>query len=179
MLRAFAGIIFAVASLSLATCDKVDPFGFYPEPAREITAPLELTGRVVDAADVLTNEEEHDISESLAAIEQDTLAQLVVVTTPNLDGHSISDYSLALGRGWGIGDAKRNDGLLLVIAPNERKVRIEVGYGLEETVEDPEAAEIMREIIPFFKEGNMPGGIKKGVELLERELREPKVNEAA
>ena len=178
-MRAAIGSILVVACLPLAACDSDDPLGLYPEPAREVIAPLELTGRVVDAADILSVEEEKSIADKLESIELDTLAQLVVVTTPSLDGYSITDYSLALGRGWGIGDSERNDGLLLVVAPNDRKVRIEVGYGLEETIEDPEAKEIITQIIPMFRTEDYFTGITLGVDLLDAELHEPILKEAA
>ncbi len=178
-MRAFALILAGFAAISLSGCDASDPLGLHPEPAKQVDAPLELTGRVVDAAEILSNGEEQKLAASLAEIEKSTQAQLVVVTTPSLEGRSIADYSLMLGRGWGIGSKARNDGLLLVVAPNERQVRIEVGYGLERTVEDPEAAEIIRQIIPHFEQGDLPAGIVRGVELLELELRTPKLENAA
>src|SRR3990167_7134195 len=159
-MRAFAALLAALAIIPLAACDNSDPLGLYPEPAREVDAPLALTGRVVDAADALSDDQEIEISEKLAKIESATLAQLVVVTASDLQGYSIEDYSLALGRGWGIGDAQRNDGLLLVVAPTERKVRIEGGYGLEDTVEDPEAAKIVKEMLPYLRKGDMTAAIK-------------------
>jgi uncharacterized protein len=90
----------------------------------------ELTGRVVDNADILTPEAEAALTAKLAALETQTQRQLVVATVPDLQGYDISDYGYQLGRAWGLGDAERNDGALLLVAPNDRKVRIEVGYGL-------------------------------------------------
>lgn len=179
MLRSVLTLAAASAALPLGACDSTDPLGLHPEPELEVVAPLELTGRLVDAADLLSEAQERELTAQLAAIEEETLAQLVVVTTPSLNERPINDYSLALGRGWGMGDAERNDGLLLVVAPNERKVRIEVGYGLEETVEDPEAAEIIQRVIPLFEEGDTLGAIGLAVDLLEAELREPLMKEAA
>ena len=95
-----------------------------------------LTGRVVDDAHVLTDQTKGDLDQKLAALEAKTSRQLVVVTLPSLQGYEISDYGYQLGRAWGIGQAKLNNGVLFIIAPNEHKVRIEVGYGLEPVLTD-------------------------------------------
>ena len=158
--------------MALGGCDgSVDPLGLFPEPARAENAQLELTGRVVDAADLIPALIEADLTDQLAALERDTKAQFVVVTTPGLDGLTIADYGLRLGRGWGLGDRERNDGLLLIIAPNERKVRIEVGYGLEKSLPDDRCAEFIEMMLPSFEDGDYLAGIENGVDLLDRELR--------
>jgi uncharacterized protein len=170
--RILAGLFLALASPALAGCDPEDPFGLYPHEPDEIIAPLKLTGRVVDAADILDEATEARLTEQLAKLEQDVGPQLVVVSTPDLKGLDIADYSLALGRGWGIGSADRDDGLLLVVAPNERKIRIEVGYGLEDTLSDPLCKDIIvNDIVPSFRERNFSDGISKGVARLDYELR--------
>ncbi|MEM6908274.1 MAG: TPM domain-containing protein [Pseudomonadota bacterium] len=136
-----------------------------PEPA------LELTGRVVDAADILSPDFEEQMTAILADLEEDTRVQLVVATTPDLNGYEIETYSLNLARAWGLGDKARDDGLLLVVAPNERQLRIDVGYGLEASVEDEEAGEIIREVIlPHFENGNYEAGISAGVDRLIEEV---------
>jgi uncharacterized protein len=171
-MRGLAQAIVRAAALAMliapaAACDASPPAAT-ARPA----APLELTGRVVDAADILPPEVESQLDRRLAAIERDTRAQLVVVSTPDLKGMAIEDYGLQLGRGWGIGDAKRNDGVLLIVAPNERKVRIEVGYGLENTLKDELCAGIIADdILPRFRQGDLPGGTIAGAEALERLLR--------
>ena len=92
----------------------------------------------------------------------------------------MAEYSVDLGRSWGIGDADRDDGLLLVVAPNERKVRIEVGYGLEASVRDEEAAEIIQEaILPSFRQGDYETGIRQGVDQLIVEVTPYELKEAA
>src|SRR5690606_31329664 len=92
----------------------------------------ELSGRrVVDEANLLQPAEEAALTEKLAALEQGSSDQLVVVTVPDLQGYEIEEYGYQLGRHWGIGQNETNNGVLLIVAPNERKVRIEVGYGLE------------------------------------------------
>lgn len=167
-----AALLLCLASVALGGCDEsVDPLGLFPEPTRVENAPLELTGRVVDAADLIPDLIEADLIAQLDAIERDTKAQFVVVTTPSLDGLTIQDYGLRLGRGWGLGDKERNDGLLLIIAPSERKVRIEVGYGLENSLPDDRCAEFIEMMLPSFKDGNYVAGIANGVDLLDRELR--------
>lgn len=146
-----------------------------PEPPA-----LAFTGRVVDAASVLSSETETRLTTRLAALEQETGVQLVVATTPDLGGQTIDDYALALANGWGIGDARRDDGLLLLVAPKERKVRIEVGQGLESTVRDEEAATIIRDaILPSFRLGAFDEGVEAGVAGLAREVTPVPVKEAA
>lgn len=170
-----------VCAIALASpaCDTADPFGIYPEPARKVVAPLPLTGRVVDQAHLLSTSEEAAIAQGLERLQDDTLVQLVVVTTPSLEDLSIADYSLALGRGWGIGDKDRNDGLLLVVAPNERKMRIEVGYGLEDIVDDPFAADVVEGMKPYFRNADYNGGINYGVARLSDRVRMPALRKAA
>lgn len=166
-------------ALAASACDTSDPFGLYPEPATEIVAPLEYTGRIVDEAQLLSALEEDRITGVLESLERDTLAQLVVVTTPSLDGFSIEDYSIALGRGWGIGHWKRHDGLLLVVAPNEQKMRIEVGYGLEGTVDDVFAADVIEGMKPFFQRADFEGGVSYGVSRLSGRVRKSRGRKAA
>src|ERR1700738_664464 len=96
----------------------------------------ELTGRVVDDAGILDPSTKAALERKLAEFETKTTGQLVVVTLKSLQGTSIEDYGYQLGRHWGIGQKEKNNGVLLIVAPNERKVRIEVGYGLEGTLTD-------------------------------------------
>jgi uncharacterized protein len=87
-----------------------------------------------------------------------------VVTLPDLMDRPIEDWGLMLGRGWGIGTAEKNNGVILLVAPKERELRIEVGYGLEGELPDAVADRIIRvDIVPFFKAGDMEMGIKSGV----------------
>ncbi len=95
-----------------------------------------LTGRVVDDANILSAATRSDLDGKLAALEAKTSRQLVVVTIPSLQGYEISDFGYQLGRAWGIGQAKLNNGAVFIIAPSEHKVRIEVGYGLEPILTD-------------------------------------------
>lgn len=124
-----------------------------------------LTGRVVDAANILTPAQEVSITAKLTQLEQQSQRQLVVVTIADLKGYDIADYGFRLGDHWGIGDKGRDDGALLIVAPNERKVRIEVGYGLEGVLTDAVSGRIIRNVIvPRFKQGDYPGGIAAGTD---------------
>ena len=107
----------------------------------------------------------------LAALEADTSDQLVVVTLPSLQGESIEATGLRLGNGWGIGSKDADNGVLLLVAPNERKVRIEVGEGLEGLLTDARAAEITRTMVPQFKAGHFGGAITVGVDEISKRLR--------
>lgn len=123
-----------------------------------------LTGRVVDLAGLLDNVEESALTAQLDSHEQETGNQLVVATISTLDGRDIADYANRLGRFWQIGTADNDNGVLLVVAPNERKVRIEVGYGLEGALTDSLSSIIIqREILPSFRSNDYSAGIRQGV----------------
>ena len=124
----------------------------------------ELTGRVVDDAELLTYPEEVAITADLKALEDKSSDQVVVVTLPSLQGYTIEEFGYQLGRHWGIGTEKLNNGVILIVAPNERKVRIEVGTGLEGTLTDALSKIIIENsILPRFREGEFANGIKDGV----------------
>lgn len=133
---------------------------------------LALTGRVVDAAGVLSGEQEQALVAKLADYEKQSSDQIVVATVPELNGQDIETYANQLFRAWGIGQKSENNGILLLVAPNERKVRIEVGYGLEGTMTDALSAIIIQNaIIPEFRNGNYGAGITKGVDDILQVLR--------
>jgi uncharacterized protein len=122
-----------------------------------------LTGRVVDQAGLLSAGAEATLAGQLESHEQGTGRQLVVVTVTSLQGSSIEDYGYQLGRNWGIGEKDKNTGALLLIAPNERRVRIEVGYGLEGVLTDALSHQIIQGVIlPRFKDGDYEQGIIQG-----------------
>ncbi|MBV6488834.1 MAG: TPM domain-containing protein [Pseudorhodoplanes sp.] len=124
-----------------------------------------LSGRVVDEAGLLDAAARESLTLTLADLEAKSTDQLVVVTLRSLRGTSIEDYGYQLGRAWQIGQKDKNNGVLLIVAPNERKVRIEVGYGLEGTLTDAITKFIIENsILPRFKAGDFPGGIRRGVE---------------
>ena len=126
-----------------------------------------LTGRVVDGAGLLSAATEARLERQLEAHESRTSNQLVVVTLPSLQGYSIERFGVELGRHWQIGQAGRDNGALLIVAPKERKLRIEVGYGLEGELTDIlSRAIIENEITPRFKRGDYEAGISAGVEAM-------------
>ena len=143
-------------------------------PALAEPAFPKLTGRVVDAANIIPADVEVRLTQKLEVLEKNSRRQLVVVTIPDLQGYEISDYGYRLGRAWGLGDKQRNDGALLIVAPSQRRVRIEVGYGLEGILTDGLSSLIIEKtIIPRFKAGDMPGGIEAGADALIRQLTLP------
>jgi len=126
-----------------------------------------LTGRVVDQAGLLSAAEESRLAEKLQAHEAETSNQIVIVTLSTLQGYDIADYGYQLGRHWGIGQESRDNGVLLLVAPNERRMRIEVGYGLEGALTDAISDYIIRqEMRPAFRAGDYPGGIEAGTDAI-------------
>ena len=125
---------------------------------------LKLTGRVVDAAGVLPAAARARITTKLAGWEARTRHQFVVVTTPSLGGSEVALYSVRLFRRWGIGRKGANDGIGLLVAPRDHRLRIEVGRGLERVLPDDVAARINREVaIPRFQAGDLAGGVEAAV----------------
>ena len=130
-----------------------------------------LTGRVVDDANILTSQTRSDLTQKLAALEQKTSRQLVVVTLSSLQGYEISDYGYQLGRSWGIGQKGLNNGILFIVAPNEHKTRIEVGYGLEPIVTDAFSSVVIQtQVLPKFRQGDFNGGVQAGADALIQQL---------
>ena len=127
----------------------------------------QLTGRIVDQANIIPFSTRTQIEGKLKALEEKSGIQLVVATVPSLQGSDIESFSVDLARAWKLGEAKKNNGLLLLVAPTERKVRIEVGYGLEGTMTDALSSVIIQSaIIPKFRAGDFPGGISAGVDAI-------------
>ena len=115
---------------------------------------------VNDFAEVISSEDEKYIFENSKVLADKTTAQVVVTTVRSLDGRDINDYATDMFRQWGIGDKEKNNGLLILLAPNERKVRVEVGYGLEGKINDSKAGRFMDEYaVPCFKNDDWDGGI--------------------
>lgn len=126
-----------------------------------------LSGRVVDTANILKPEERAALEVKLKAYEDKTSDQVVVATVTSLDGTSVEDYANRLFRHWQLGQKKNNNGVLLLIAPNDRKLRIEVGYGLEGALTDALSKVIITTAIaPQFQKGNFAGGIDAGVDAI-------------
>ena len=154
-------ILTVVALLSLTSAGVAQTLTFPP-----------LTGRVVDEAGLLSPGDRAALTASLADLEAKTTDQLVVVTLKSLQGTAIEDYGYQLGRNWRIGQKDKDSGVLLIVAATERKVRIEVGYGLEGTLTDAATKLIIENaILPAFKTGDLAGGIKNGVAQISQLLR--------
>lgn len=149
----------ACAAAALALC--------LPLLALAATSYPALSGRIVDGASLLNPEARQRIEAKLKAHEEKTSDQLVVATVPSLQGVSVEDFANGLFRSWKLGDKARNNGVLLLIAPTERKLRIEVGYGLEGALTDALSKVIITTAIaPQFKTGDFAGGIEAGVDAI-------------
>jgi len=124
-----------------------------------------LTGRIVDQANLLPADQRPALEAKLVDLETKSGIQLVVATVRSLDGQEIEPYANALFRAWKLGEKTKNNGVLLLVAPTERRVRIEVGYGLEGTLTDALSKVIIANAItPRFKAGDFAGGITRGVD---------------
>lgn len=128
----------------------------------------EISNRIVDNAHLLSSETKTSLGTKLASLEQKTGDQIVVATLPSLYGYDIETYANGLFRHWALGQKQINNGVLLVVAPNEREVRIEVGYGLEAILTDALSSTVINAIIiPNFRNGNFDKGISEGVNAIE------------
>src|SRR5471032_3638209 len=124
-----------------------------------------LTGRVVDQANIIPASARADLETKLSDLESKSGIQLVVATVTSLEGQEIEPYANELFRTWKLGEKTKNNGVLLLVAPNEKRVRIEVGYGLEGTLTDALSKVIITNAItPRFKTGDFSGGIARGVD---------------
>ena len=161
-------LVFAAFALIAVACDQ----GGAAPPTVEYNraSELQLTGRVVDASNLLDDAAEQSLTDRLAKLEAETTDQMVVVTVPSLDGQTIEKYSHELANRWGIGRKELDNGAMLLVAPNERKVRIEVGLGLEGLLTDERAATIIQLMLPHFKTGAYDAGIVAGVAEMDRLL---------
>lgn len=123
-----------------------------------------LTGRVVDDANIFNNSEERQLNSLLLGLEKDANIQAVVVSVKSLEGYAVDDYTIRLAEEWQIGSKASDNGLIMLVAPNERDVRIEVGYGLEHKITDGMSGYVIRkDIIPNFRSGGYFAGIKAGL----------------
>ena len=139
--------------------------GFLVHGEWSLAAPQfpELTGRVVDNAALLSAPEHKRLTRLLEEHEAQTTNQVVIVTLESLQGYVIEDFGYQLGRHWGIGQKGKDNGVLLIVAPIQRKVRIEVGYGLEGTLTDALSRNIIdTRILPAFRNNNYEHGIARG-----------------
>ena len=150
--RAAAALLVAMLWLATVGAAQAEP-----------TFPV-LTSRITDEAGLLSADDYTAIQAELAALEKTSTDQVAVVTLKTLQGYPIEDYGYRLGRKWGIGQKDKDNGILLIVAPNERKVRIEVGRGLEPVMTDAMSSLIIQNaILPEFRRGNFSAGIRAGV----------------
>ena len=133
-----------------------------------------LSGRVVDSANMLSPEQEAQLTQLSEEIQKASSRQFVVATVPDLQGYPIEDYGVGLIRAWKLGQKGANNGIILIVAPNDRKVRIEVGYGLEPVMTDAYAGMIINNIIvPRFRSGDMAGGVLAGAAAIGDQMKLP------
>ena len=142
-------------------------------PAAAQTFPERGNAPVVDAANIIDPATEAELTARLDAFEEANQRQFVIATIPDLEGYDIADYGYRLGREWAIGDAERNDGIILIVAPNDRKMRVEVGYGLEGVIPDGLAFEYVEGMKDYFRAGDFFGGISWAADQIIRQLELP------
>lgn len=131
------------------------------------SSPGKPSGFLNDFAGILNSSEKQTLESKLASFRQETGAELAVVTVSSLSDETIEGYAVKLFEEWGIGQKDKDNGLLLLVAPNDREVRIEVGYGLEGTVTDLQSGNVINKVIlPAFRSNNYFAGINGGVDAL-------------
>jgi uncharacterized protein len=158
--------------LGLAACIAVVmlPAGIMPVSAQTFPA---LTGYVNDGAGLLSPEGKAELESKLSQLEKDTTAQVFVATIKSLEGYSIEDYANRLFETWKIGQKDKNNGVLLLVSLDDRKMWIEIGYGLEPLITDGRAGRIRdTDVIPLFKNNDYEGGIKAGAAAIEKYIRD-------
>ena len=158
-LKFFSTALFSAVFLFLMPAAQADDASMPPFP--------ELTGPVVDQANVIPPDVRADLEQKLRTYDDSSGNQLVVVTVQTLGGYPIDYWGYQLGRHWGIGEKGKNTGALLIVDVSERKLRIDVGYGLEGTLTDALSDDIIRNTIaPRFRQGDYGGGISDGVDAI-------------
>jgi uncharacterized protein len=164
--KPFAAVVLVLAWLAgLAACQNTLAQPKFPP----------LTGRIVDEAQLLSPADEQELTKTLTDLEAKSTDQLVIYTTNSLQGYEIEDFGYQLGRAWQIGQKDKNNGALLIVAPKDRKVRIEVGRGLEPQLTDIMTKLIIQNaILPAFRRGDFAAGIKAGV----RDIRDVMLGDA-
>lgn len=151
----------------LATLTLLVSFLLVPLSAQALLEVPRLEARVQDGAGLLSTEEARALESRLARFEAETQHQIVVLTVPSLDGEAIESFSMRVAEAWKIGQAKIDNGVIVIVAARDRRARIEVGYGLEGVLPDAVAARILREhMIPEFRAGAMGRGVERGVDAI-------------
>ena len=149
-------------------------FLLVPGPAAAAPTFPPLSGRVVDQANLLSPQQEAELTQKLETLQRASSRQLVVATVTSLQDVPIEDYGYQLGRAWRIGQQGANNGVILLVAPNEKRVRIEVGYGLEPIMTDALSNQIIQQqILPRFRANDFAGGIIAGSDAIIAQLQAP------
>ncbi len=156
-----------LAAPMLAACAPAQPL---QTVACEGVPQIEQFGRLTDGAAMLDASGQAQVTQALADYEAATGRQLVVATVPKLDGRRVDDYARCLGDRWGIGDAKREDGVLVLLAKGERQMRIATGRGAETLLTDDEAMAIVKQMTPRFADGQVTAGLLLGIDAIEAEM---------
>lgn len=134
--------------------------------------PARPAGPVYDGAAIINDDTESAIDAKLRALTKETGKSLVVATVPSLEGLEVEEYAVKLFESWGIGDKEKDEGALILVAPNERRVRIEVGLGSEAVLPDALAGRIIdQQLLPRFKAGDFSGGITAAAAAVSEQLR--------
>lgn len=134
---------------------------------------IALAGRVTDAADILTAEEEARLSERLTRYERRTKHQMVVATTSSLHGARVDNFATCLGIRWGIGRASHDDGLVILVAPQDRRVAIATGLGMEKLFSDDKALDAVKQMTAYFKNADYAGGVLASIDTIAAQTGDP------
>ena len=165
--RAGRAIMALVGAALLAACGQAKQPPAFPYFGEE-------GGRVRDMAEILSPAAEAALKDAIDLAETRYGQQLAVVTVDSLHGYDIADFSREYANAWGLGSAERNDGLMILVAPRERKVRVEVGRGLEPTFPDEFAQTVVDDMVPHFHKGDYDAGVTVAADaLIERMQRYP------
>ena len=132
--------------------------------------PEKPKGFVTDEANIIDASTLGGLERSLNQFEKSTTIEIAVVTVPTLGGVSVEEFANKLFHKWGIGKRGSDNGVLLLVAKNDHKMRIEVGYGLESKLNDGQAGEIIRGMVPYFRQGNFSFGISNAVNQIEQKV---------
>ncbi|KTE25510.1 MULTISPECIES: TPM domain-containing protein [unclassified Sphingopyxis] len=135
--------------------------------------PVKMAGRVTDAADILTADQEAHLSDRLARYEQRTKHQMVIATVPDLRGARVDNFGTCLGNRWGIGRKDQYDGVVILVAPNERQMRIATGSGMEQMLTDEEALAVVHQMTPRFGDRDYAGGLSAGIDAIAAQTGDP------
>lgn len=138
-----------------------------PAAFADYVAPAAPEGYVYDEADLLSAEAEASLSAQLTTLDQETSVQVVTVVLSDLQGYTIEEAGLTIGREWGVGTEEFNNGVVFVISPSTNEARIEVGYGLEGAITDAQSNAILGEAVPYFAQSDFDGGVQVAVDYIE------------